>query len=124
MRRAQELRAALEVVLEGNERNMVYWWERRGRGVFMQATPIDVSKLLRERLFEQVETVILTSATLRWAERSISSSAGWESRTPKNVFSTPTLITLTSPCSIPPYIYLTRASRILRAWRRKKSCKW
>ena len=43
---------------------MVYWWERRGRGVFMQATPIDVSTLLRERLFQQVETVILTSATL------------------------------------------------------------
>jgi ATP-dependent DNA helicase DinG len=30
----------------------------------MQATPIDVSTLLRQRLFEQVETVILTSATL------------------------------------------------------------
>jgi ATP-dependent DNA helicase DinG len=43
---------------------MVYWWERRGRGVFLQATPIDVSALLRERLFERVETVILTSATL------------------------------------------------------------
>ena len=64
MRRAQELRGAFEAVLEGKERNMVYWWERRGRGVFMQATPIDVSTLLRQRLFEQVETVILTSATL------------------------------------------------------------
>ncbi len=64
MRRAQELRATLEIVLESHERNMVYWWERRGRGVFMQATPIDVSTLLRERLFDQVETVILTSATL------------------------------------------------------------
>jgi ATP-dependent DNA helicase DinG len=63
-RRAKELRAALELVLESRERNMVYWWERRGRGVFMQATPIDVSTLLRERLFQQVETVILTSATL------------------------------------------------------------
>ena len=64
MRRAQELRATFAVVLESHERNMVYWWERRGRGVFMQATPIDVSLLLRERLFQQVETVILTSATL------------------------------------------------------------
>jgi len=63
-RRAKELRAAFELVLESHERNMVYWWERRGRGVFLQATPIDVSALLRERLFEQVETVILTSATL------------------------------------------------------------
>ena len=63
-KRAQELRASFEVVLESNERNLVYWWERRGRGVFMQATPIDVSSLLRERLFQQVETVVLTSATL------------------------------------------------------------
>jgi len=62
--RAKELRAIFEVILEGRERNMVYWWERRGRGVFLQATPIDVSLLLRELLFEQVETVILTSATL------------------------------------------------------------
>jgi ATP-dependent DNA helicase DinG len=64
MKRALELRATLELVLESHERNMVYWWERRGRGVFMQATPIDVSALLRERLFTQVETIILTSATL------------------------------------------------------------
>jgi len=63
-RRALELRAAFELVMEGHERNMVYWWERRGRGVFMQATPIDVSALLRERLFEKVETTVLTSATL------------------------------------------------------------
>ncbi len=63
-KRAQDLRATLEIVMESHERNMVYWWERRGRGVFVQATPIDVSSLLRERLFEQIETVILTSATL------------------------------------------------------------
>jgi len=63
-RRASELRQAFEIVLEGKERNSVYWWERRGRGVFLEASPIDVSPLLRERLFEKVETVILTSATL------------------------------------------------------------
>jgi len=63
-RRATELRQAFELVLESHERNMVYWWERRGRGMFLEATPIDVSALLRERLFEQVEAVILTSATL------------------------------------------------------------
>ena len=46
------------------ERNLVFWWERRGRGVFLEASPIDVSAILRERVFERVETVILTSATL------------------------------------------------------------
>jgi ATP-dependent DNA helicase DinG len=64
MRRAKELRQAFQAVLEGTERNTVYWWERRGRGVFLEATPIDVAGILRQRLFESVETVILTSATL------------------------------------------------------------
>ncbi len=63
-RRAEELRMALEIALESKERNFVYWWERRGRGVFLEVSPIDVSALLRERLFEKVETVVLTSATL------------------------------------------------------------
>jgi len=42
----------------------VYWFERRAKGVFVAATPIDVSALLRERLFEPFETIVLTSATL------------------------------------------------------------
>ncbi len=64
MRRAVELRQGFQAVMEGKERSMVYWWERRGRGVFLEATPIDVAPILRERLFESIETVILTSATL------------------------------------------------------------
>ena len=32
--------------------------------MFLAATPIDVSEILREKLFEQFETVVLTSATL------------------------------------------------------------
>jgi ATP-dependent DNA helicase DinG len=63
-RRAGELRMAFETVLESKERNLVFWWERRGRGVFLGASPIDVSAILRERLFEKVESIILTSATL------------------------------------------------------------
>ncbi|MCP5110440.1 MAG: ATP-dependent DNA helicase, partial [bacterium] len=38
--------------------------ERRGRGCFLQATPIDVSGLLETKLFETVDSTILTSATL------------------------------------------------------------
>ena len=63
-RRAVELRRELEFLLESEEKAYVYWYERRGRGVFLAATPIDVSQILRERLFEQFDTVILTSATL------------------------------------------------------------
>jgi ATP-dependent DNA helicase DinG len=63
-RRAAELRATLEMVIESEDRGFVFWWERRGRGVFLEASPIDVSALLRERLFENVECAIMTSATL------------------------------------------------------------
>jgi ATP-dependent DNA helicase DinG len=63
-RRSFELRQELTFLFESNERNFVYWYERRNKGVFLAATPIDVSQILRERLFEKFETVILTSATL------------------------------------------------------------
>jgi ATP-dependent DNA helicase DinG len=63
-RRSFELRHELAFLFESNERNFVYWYERRNKGVFLAATPIDVSQILRERLFEQFDTVILTSATL------------------------------------------------------------
>src|ERR1039457_3831576 len=42
----------------------LYWVEKRGRGCFLQATPIDVSSIVSQRLFRQVDTVVLTSATL------------------------------------------------------------
>jgi ATP-dependent DNA helicase DinG len=63
-RRGMELRAELNFLFESSEGNFVYWFERRAKGVFVAATPIDVSALLRERLFEPFETIILTSATL------------------------------------------------------------
>jgi ATP-dependent DNA helicase DinG len=63
-RRAAELRRELVFLLESEEKTYVYWYERRGRGVFLAATPIDVSEILRERLFDQFDTVVLTSATL------------------------------------------------------------
>jgi ATP-dependent DNA helicase DinG len=68
-RRSFELRQELSFLFESNERNFVYWYERRNRGVFLAATPIDVSQLLRERLFEQFDTVVLTSATLTVGNR-------------------------------------------------------
>src|SRR5271169_6296069 len=63
-RRAAETRRELAFLLESDEKSYVYWFERRGRGVFLAATPIDVSQILREKLFDQFDTVILTSATL------------------------------------------------------------
>src|SRR6185295_14607839 len=63
-RRSFELRQEMTFLFESNERNFVYWFERRNKGVFLAATPIDVSQILRERLFEQFDTVVMTSATL------------------------------------------------------------
>src|SRR5271156_1598329 len=63
-RRAQELQQNLDFWHKGADRSYVYWVERRGRGCFLQATPIDVSSLLEEKLFDTLDTVVLTSATL------------------------------------------------------------
>jgi ATP-dependent DNA helicase DinG len=82
-KRVTRLRSELEFLLESSASNMVYWMERRissgassdrsgghsafraqSRTTFLQATPIDVSELLSELVFEQIPTVVLTSATL------------------------------------------------------------
>jgi ATP-dependent DNA helicase DinG len=69
-RRVEELRVQLGFVMEGKQKNTVFWIERRGerRGgqhnVFLQATPISVSDILRNTLFEHLESAVLTSATL------------------------------------------------------------
>jgi ATP-dependent DNA helicase DinG len=68
-RRSFELRQELSFLFESNEKNFVYWFERRNKGVFLAATPIDVSQILRERLFELFDTVVLTSATLTVGNR-------------------------------------------------------
>ena len=63
-RRTAELSMGLRFLLEEDDENYVFWVEKRGRGCFLQATPIDVSSIVAERLFHKVETAILTSATL------------------------------------------------------------
>ncbi len=63
-RRAAEFRADLDFLLEANDSGFVFWLERRGRGVFLQGTPIDVSAILTDKLFDCVPACVLTSATL------------------------------------------------------------
>jgi ATP-dependent DNA helicase DinG len=87
LRRGQELQVQLGFLMESEDPNTVFWIERRGWGsgrnsrrdgagspeshaghgrssVFLQATPIDVAPILRNVLFEKLETAVLTSATL------------------------------------------------------------
>ena len=63
-RRAGEIQSGLKMLMEGEDERYVYWMEKRGRGVFLQATPIDVAEILAQRLFGELPTVVLTSATL------------------------------------------------------------
>jgi ATP-dependent DNA helicase DinG len=63
-RRSMELEGELAVILEIESKEHVYWCENRGRGVFLCASPIHVADLLKDRLFSQVNSAILTSATL------------------------------------------------------------
>lgn len=64
VRRIRQARFDLGFIVKQADSNFVYWLEKRGRGVFLQASPIDVSMLLKEKLFDKVETCVLTSATL------------------------------------------------------------
>jgi ATP-dependent DNA helicase DinG len=66
-RRVGSMREQLKFLMESEDRNTVFWLERRGGrqlSTHLQATPIDVSALLRELLFQNYPSVILTSATL------------------------------------------------------------
>jgi ATP-dependent DNA helicase DinG len=62
--RAAVLAAEVEFVSAPDNPGYVYWVEQRGRGVFLQASPIDVAEELQERLFRHDRPLILTSATL------------------------------------------------------------
>jgi ATP-dependent DNA helicase DinG len=63
-RRTQELLFGLRFIMEEDDERYVFWVEKRGRGCFLQATPIEVSGILAEHLFNKVDAVVLTSATL------------------------------------------------------------
>jgi ATP-dependent DNA helicase DinG len=78
-KRTADIRAHLAFLLESPDRNTVFWIERRAAGgvrnlargaghtslhTHLQATPIDVSELLTNTLFDTYNSVILTSATL------------------------------------------------------------
>jgi ATP-dependent DNA helicase DinG len=71
-KRTADIREHLKFLLEAESKNTVFWLERRSvaplrqamRNTYLQATPIDVSELMSEVLFESFSSVVLTSATL------------------------------------------------------------
>ncbi len=64
LRRLEQLLGDLEETFTLDASDQVYWFERRGRGIFLHVTPVDVAPILQEKLFSRTETVIITSATL------------------------------------------------------------
>ena len=64
-RRAGELRTDLRFLMRADDQDYVYYVESRGKGGFvLRASPIDVSRIIREALFDRYRSVVLTSATL------------------------------------------------------------
>jgi ATP-dependent DNA helicase DinG len=63
-RRSGELRDELRILLRADDPDYVYFVELRGRGVFLRASPIDVSAIVRELLLDKMQATVLTSATL------------------------------------------------------------
>ncbi|MEO6726016.1 MAG: ATP-dependent DNA helicase [Blastocatellia bacterium] len=79
LRRVDQLRFDLDFVVFREDSSFINWCERRGRGIFLQSTPIDVSGILNDRLFSRnqpsqdkaekdrefkIDSAVLTSATL------------------------------------------------------------
>ena len=83
-RRAGEVRNDLRFLMRASDPDFVYYVETRGRGrsanadrptsagspgraatrPFLRASPIDVSRIVRDVLFERMRAIVLTSATL------------------------------------------------------------
>jgi ATP-dependent DNA helicase DinG len=63
-RRIDEFQQDLSTIMQVADESWVYWFEYRGKNVFLQATPIDIAGLLQQKLFSHPEAVVLTSATL------------------------------------------------------------
>jgi ATP-dependent DNA helicase DinG len=63
-RRAAELRDDVTFLTRADDPGHVYYLDIRGRGVFLRASPIDVSDVIREMLLDRMLATVLTSATL------------------------------------------------------------
>lgn len=63
-RRAAEIRDDLTFLLRASDPDYVFYLEWRGRGIFLKASPVDVSRVVREFLLDRFETAVFASATL------------------------------------------------------------
>ena len=68
-RRVTQIFGDLDFIASREDEYNVFWFEQRGRYLALRATPVDVSFALKRTLFERegIDSVVLTSATLRTA---------------------------------------------------------
>ncbi len=62
--RAVSLKFDVDALLRANDERYIYLLEIRDRGVYLQASPIDLAELMRKKLLEKHDSLVFTSATL------------------------------------------------------------
>lgn len=62
--RCKEHELELRRIMNGDDARYVYFVEIRDRGCFIQAAPIDLAHLMREKLLAHQDRIVFTSATL------------------------------------------------------------
>ncbi len=84
-RRTAQMRDGLAVIVDGAP-GRITWYERQGPSEAIASSPVEVSKTLRDRLFEQTPCVVLTSATLTSSANALRSSEGQAPRSSRFAF--------------------------------------
>jgi ATP-dependent DNA helicase DinG len=64
IRRSRDITDHIKKIMESSEPDYVYWAEHTKRTMALNATPIVIKDLIRENLFETLNSAVLTSATL------------------------------------------------------------
>jgi ATP-dependent DNA helicase DinG len=62
--RTAELDQLLDNILSTRDSNWLNWYEKRKKSLVLHASPLDISERMNETLYQKLQTVVFTSATL------------------------------------------------------------
>lgn len=62
--RAGELDQLLDNILSKRDGNWLNWYEKRKKSLVLHASPLDISERMNEALYQKLQSVVFTSATL------------------------------------------------------------
>lgn len=62
--RADGLIQSLETIFSHGSPDMLKWYEKKKKSIIFHSSPLDISVTMREDLYEGIDTIIFTSATL------------------------------------------------------------